>query len=209
MARERKDIEELLIWAYQRQAVDKASTGAAAACLGFGSGAMRVDGGVQGGGVARLVFGASVHPDAEAIHAAVMRPEKKGGLSSLARGLVMENARSGAQPDWMPGARPVMASVLNNRGNHAMIYDGNRTEVGCKIVEAVAVQGIGGDVIRRGMPHSHIVMMREAYVLWWEALSFLAQCLKKAGLEAYDVTGPAAPNRPWEGRPNADGTKAA
>ena len=197
MALDRISIEHLLIWAYQDQRVDK--------LFGQGVGmfpAERLaDGhhifGVSGDGCALierrkmlgcvidggagLASGGTCHPDAEAAHEAVMTLP-----SRIARAVVIECAKTGQHPDWMPGARPYMEPVLapngRRKGQPVRILDKNNHWIGCQITIGLAQETID--------------TARAYYDTWRQALVELMAALNDR-LVSHSLIGLKSPYRPW------------
>lgn len=196
MAVDRVNIERFLIWAYQDQRVDK--------LFGQGVGmfpAERLADGyavfsVSGDGCAlierRKMLGCVIdggaglasgkcHPDAEAAHEAVMALP-----SRIARAVVIECAKTGQHPDWMPGAKPYMEPVLvphgRRKGQPVRIYDDNRNWIACQITIGLAQETID--------------TARAYYDTWWGALSDLVKLLD-GRLVGHALIAPKSPYQPW------------
>lgn len=207
MAKRDIDIEDLLVWAYQDQCVDKAISDSPRLGSGFDS-------------VMRLKFaevdagrfdGSDCHPDAEAVHFGVQ------GLSRVQQVLVIGGAKNSTRPDCMLGARLVMAAQVTAGGNPRRIYDDNRHCIGHAV--APAMEQADGSLFyapadpRKPAPvwFAEVVGFHRAqYAAWWEALSSLALFLDAGRwLSDFHVTGPAAPSSPWDGSAVCTGEKAA
>lgn len=201
------DIEDLLVWAYRDQCVDKAIGDSPRLGSGFDS-------------TVRLAFaeidagrfdGNDCHPDADAVHFGVQ------GLSRVQRALVIGNAKNASRPDCMQGARLVMAALVTASGNPRRLYDSSRHCIGHAV--APALEQADGALFyapkdaRRPAPQwfaDVVALHRAQYAAWWEALSSLALFLEGGHwLADFHVTGPAAPSAPWEGRVSAADEKAA
>ncbi len=202
------DIEALLVWTYRDQQADRAcrqdwSLGYARDCL-----ARYADRGGHGDGVLAAVgLGEAVHPDAEAVHAAVLR------LSGEERALVIGHARVAARPDWLPGARLVWVPVPRRRGRSvkvtdaagavqswtttagtaAAIYDANRNVIGHWVRPAVE---LAGGAVMEGWGLREVADRRRGYAVWHGALVVLAAGLR--GRVGRRVSGPAAAAEPWD-----------
>ena len=184
MAKTRSDIQDLLVWAYKDQAVDEAPNG----LLGPGVALMRWNVSVDGSDGS-----GDVHPDAYTVHAAVR------ALSRGQAGLVISCAKVAAVPDWFPGARPVMAALVNGRGDPAKIYDGSRHVVGHRVRCALE---LGGGEILYGCGIDDLVAARGEYQAWWSALVSLVAFLS-GRLDDYDPVGPVASKQPWTENPGS------
>jgi hypothetical protein len=170
------DVEAVLAWAYQVQRVTWVEARA-----GWGGGVGDPYGGcrVDGGGRASV----RLHPDAEAIHDAVLRlPPWRGRL-------VVEHAKAGTRPRTFAGNRPraepvIVGQFRDGRPRIEIHYDRNRHPLWC----AVRYRGFDDDYEGD----------RRAYREWWYGLAELVPRL--AGLASWRVTGPAAPEAPWLSR---------
>ena len=134
---------------------------------------------IDGGGQAAL----RIHADAEAVHEEVLALE-----SRIERAAVIESAKTGERPDWMPGARAYMAPVLvaagKLAGEPARLYDKNRNWIGCRVTV--------------GLSREAIDTRRALYKAWHCALVKLAGRLDGRRLLKHQMVGPRAPARPWE-----------
>lgn len=192
------DIEALLVWTYRDQKADRAE--AQNRSLGYGlDSSLRVERAACGGAGPVARIGSGLHPDAEAVHAAVL------GLSRFQQELVIRHARVNGRPDWMPGARPVMAGVLTSRGTTARIYDANGNAIGHKVRCGVEC----GSAVYYGWTMERVADVRSFWAAWWDALADLAEYLRIGSfLTAHSVGGPAVLARPWEATPG-EGRSAA
>jgi hypothetical protein len=200
--RTRIDIEDLAVWAYRDQMVD---------CQGGGSWSLagRPDscvllGATVGGDLPYLRMGYDVHPDADAVHLAVMRLER------LAGAIVVRCAKGAARPDWMPGARLVMAADVTARGHPARLYDeAGKTAIGHKVRPAVELASgslfyfpAGRGLTAEAWARDLIAGPRAVYSAWHEGLREAAAYLRQTrALSAHEVTGPSAESKPWESAP--------
>ncbi len=180
----------LLDWAYRVQCVLEASDlgmtqaerferGLAGPACPLGAGP-RVDGGAQGGA-------ARCHGDAEAVHAAVWSK-----TSGLARSLVLHHARTGGQPDWVPGAEVRRVVVRKANGRPEMVRDAHGNALGVKMRDAVFV---GAD--DTGLCPDGLALARDSWVVWAAAVQRLA--LHDWRLSEHRVVGAGVALRPWEG----------
>lgn len=205
MAKRDIDIESLLVWAYQDQCVDKAATGGWSLAGAMDS-CRRLELAMTD---ASLNVGHECHPDAEAVHFAVL------GLSKVQQALIIGNAKNGTRPDCMPDAQFVMAAVVTSSGNPKGIYDANRNRIGHAV--APAMELVDGSVFYAptGKPALQwfadvVGWHRAQYAAWLEAMAALAVHLNGGGwLQDHHATGPAAPTCPWDGATIANGEKAA
>lgn len=194
MPRKPVDVEALLAWAYRDQCVDRAA--------GHGWGlAQPLD------SIARLerVHGASLaaghdcHPDAEIVHAAVLR------LPHSQIGLVISHAKVGDRPSWGEGMRLVVAARVTQRGNPVRLYDASRNLIGHEVRAAAEMPGgalfyAPADAPPLAWYGRLIAGERLGWRLWHAGLVSVAAHLAAAGLlRDYAVGGPAAPATPWEG----------
>ena len=178
MAKTRIDIEDLLVWAYRDQAVDEAPN----RIIGPGVALMRWDVAVDAAD-----YVGDPHPDAFTLHAKVRM------LSRVQSSLVIACAKTAVRPDWYPGSRPVMAAIVNGRGDPAGIYDrtnhviGHRVRPALELATGEVVYGHGGDVQ---------ALVRQQYRVWHAALMDLSGCLSGI-LEDHVAVMPLAPSEPW------------
>ena len=187
------DIENLLIWAYQKQRVHALDGGGvglhelerlASGIEWAGSSAdgiatieriaalgCRVDGGGYSHG--------EVHPDAEIVHAAVV---KLG--DDLDTGLVIMCAVAARRPEWFEGKRAELVVDVDAKGRPIPLRDRHDNIIPGKFRQRWTVRP---EVIEGA---------RLLYSRWWDALDVLAKSLPGA-LREHVATGPAAPSRPW------------
>jgi hypothetical protein len=154
----------------------------------------KVDGG-------RYKMGSYTHADAEVIAATVAgMPDSLGGKRMAIR--VVELARAGLTPDWMPGAVPRCVPVemkRNRHGDHAV------TEV--VGVEQEQERGKWRTVEVRACPvrfspdSRQIEAARCAYDDWWQALGWIRDGLIDGGmLREVEVTAAMPKVKPWKHR---------
>lgn len=178
-------MQDWLTWAYREQRADEV----------YGSVAGRVGpGGVRSGMVRAQRIGllgvrvdcdgasgwgsAALHPDAEAIHEAVLR------LPPECVGPVIHHAKTAGQPDWLPHADTSPRPVLNGKGKPVMIYP----ETGKR--KAPIACRIGYDC-----SPAHLAFMRQQYLTWWAALAALAT---QFGRTWGWRVAPGAAREPWK-----------
>lgn len=175
-------IEQLLYWTYAKQLADKARIfndrdagpcGAGDSCyqlLRRDELGTRVD-----GGAGRL----KVHHDAEAIDDALVEVAGRDLLP-----MVIHYARSGTQPDWMPGARPKFRAVLNARRKPKKIYDKNRKAIGCLVNVESSIEIIAA--------------RRRTYGEWLAVITHLAIYLQEnKSLKSHWPLLPTLSHKPW------------
>lgn len=179
------DIVDLLRWAYQVQRVDEVMRRIVPTTAGMG---YRSNGetvlrtgclGVVSGGGGGFGAGGGLHlpDDAERVHDAVL------SLPKIKIGLVIEYAKAGAVPDWMPGAMPMPRPVLRPNGKPQVEYHDveKRMPAYC--------------LLRYEPDPDHLAFVRETYALWWDGIAALAGRLR--GLDRFAVTGPMVKREPW------------
>lgn len=118
--------------------------------------------------------GGGVHPDAAAVHAAVL------ALTGLRRGVVLEYAIRGCVPEWEVPI--MMLPVLDARGQPLVIRDRGKRAIAC-VIEPTA-------------DRDEIEWARKVYGYWHDGLGDVAAALLGSGLS---VTGPATDAEPWNG----------
>jgi hypothetical protein len=151
----------------------------------------KIDGG-------RYKLGSYTHEDAEVIAATVAgMPDNLGGKRMAIR--VVELARAGLTPDWMPGAVPRCLPVELRRNRHG---DHATTElVG---TERVLSRGKWRTVEVRACPvmfrpdARQIEAARRAYTDWWHALGWVRDGLQDGGmLRDVELAEGMPPDQPW------------
>jgi hypothetical protein len=204
MPREPIDVEALLVWAYRDQCVDRAS----GQDWGLGR---PVDSIVRCERLmgASLAAGHDCHPDAEMVHAAVLR------LSKAQIGLVISHAKCGDRPGWGEGMRLVMAAKVTQRGNPVRLYDANRNLIGHEVRAAVEMPGgalFYAPANRNPLQWYEKLVQDErlGWMLWHAGMVGVAGFLRDGGLLAgYEVNGPAATATPWVVPATTSDAKAA
>jgi hypothetical protein len=174
------DIEDLLVWVYQKQQAHKVEP------IGLhrpGWGSSSRDGcarvaeiaalgcAVDGGGYAN----GALAEDAEIVHGEVVR------LDALDVGLVISHAVAGSRPEHYAGARPRLGPAMD-RGKPIVIWDKQFRYGSCKLQWLLSQETID--------------LGRYQYVVWWQALDHLARVLK-GRLVGHRVAQPGAPSKPW------------
>ena len=189
------DVERLLWWVYRDQKAD--------IVIGRGDGMMAteaaVDGvvirGVSGDGVAAVISqaqlgcrvdggGASadhLHRDAETAHRAVMRLPRPIALT------VMQHARAGTRPDWLPEARPKAEPRMTPRGKVLVRYDVSDVH-----------RNYGWCVIDWTTSVAQIQAARTEWALWHAALwSLSAELSRPRVMTRFLPSPPSVPAEPW------------
>lgn len=177
------DVERLLTWAYRDQMADRVGGGhmigggvsnaeAMAAYFALGC---KID--TPGVGERMAYAGrASAHPVAETVHACVLGVEN--------RGLVIQNARTGSRPDWMPGVVVRCAPVLNGKGRPTMEYaDAKRSRPLYCHYQWVPCRP------------EHLALARGLWCAWWDAVEAV-----RIGLEdalGRKMVGVREAREPW------------
>ena len=141
------------------------------------------------------------HADAEVIAATVAgMPDSLGGKRMAIR--VVELARAGLTPDWMPGAVPRCVPVEMKRNRH-----GDRAVTEVVGTERVRVLGKWRTVEVRACPvrfspdPQQIEAARCAYDDWRQALGWIREGLIDGGmLREMKVTADMPKVKPWEDR---------
>jgi len=192
-ARRPEDVEALLCWAYAAQKVDlmlgrgladqeaeleTGFHGSSPDSLVWLERIATLGCRVDGSGVA---MSADVHPDAAAIHDAVMR------LDRPVAQLVMRHARDRTRPDWGAGLRPRFRPLMGRKGNPLIVYDASDKG-----------RHYGHCPIEWMVDRKEIETRRGVYSMWRRALREIGIELLRAGkLVFVSPTGPAAPAVPW------------
>ena len=150
------------------------------------------------GGQYRL--GSYTHPDAEVIAATVAgMPDSIGGIRMAI--CVVELARAGMTPDWMPGAVPRCVPVETKANQHGV--RSTTIVVGTDRVLSRGkwrtVEVLACPVTWRPHPEQ-IASARRRYEDWWQALGWVRGGLVAGGmLREVEVTGAMPKARPWQG----------
>ncbi|MFN3973350.1 MAG: hypothetical protein ACK4L4_18685 [Gemmobacter sp.] len=146
-------------------------------------------------------LGSYTHADAEVIAATVAGiPYNLGGIRMAI--CVVELARAGMTPDWMPGAVPRCVPVETKQNQYgeraATIVVGTervKTRGKWRTVELLACP-----VTWRPHPEQ-IAYARRGYDEWWQALDWVRDGLIAGGmLREVEVTTAMPKERPWERR---------
>lgn len=185
------DVEQLLVWAYLDQVVERfVSAGLhmiEAEAMGFEPHGSSTDGCASLARIAHVgaridaggarVFD-SVHPVAYAVAAAVMAVARESSVA--------HHARAGSRPEaWRRPERAARPAVWVRHGIEGQVeYEGpGRKGAFCPVIIMWSAERE-----RWG---------REDYASWWHALEDVAWELGQRAL-GFTVTGPGAPERPWE-----------
>lgn len=120
------------------------------------------------------------HPDAEAAYVMARR-----GMAPNDGLLIIEFAKVAGRPDWGEADRRFeWRPVLNYRLDVTVLRPGGRGAY-CPVTFWDR--------------SAYIESKRMLYTAWWRALARLCRDLRCAGtLQRHEVTGPAAPERPWD-----------
>ena len=143
-------------------------------------------------------MGGYIHADAEVIAATVAgMPDSIGGKLMAIR--VVELARAGLTPDWMPGAVPRCVPVEMKRNRY-----GDRAVTEVVGTVRVQVSGKWRTVEVRACPVTfrpdaqQIEASRRAYGEWWRALDWVRDGLVGCGmLREVEVTTAMPKVKPW------------
>ena len=144
-------------------------------------------------------MGSYTHPDAEVIAATVAGlPDSLGGKRMAIR--VVELARAGLTPDWMPGIVPRCVPVETRQNQH-----GERAVTIVVGIERVKTRGKWRTVELLACPVNwrphpeQIASARRGYDDWWQALDWVRGGLATGGmLREVEVTAAMPQVRPWQ-----------
>jgi hypothetical protein len=142
--------------------------------------------------------GGYTHEDAEVIAATVAgMPDSLGGKRMAIR--VVELARAGLTPDWMPGAVPRCVPVGTKRNQH-----GERATTIVVGTERILTRGKWRTVEVLACPVTYspypeqIEAARRAYDNWWRALGWVREGLIAGGmLREVELTDGMPKAEPW------------
>jgi hypothetical protein len=144
-------------------------------------------------------MGSYTHPDAEVIAATVAGlPDSLGGIR-MAIGVV-EMARAGLTPDWMPGVVPRCVPVdikRNRQGDRAVsVVVGTERVLISRKWRTIEVRAC--PVTWRPHPEQ-IASARRGYEDWWKALDWVRDGLVAGGmLREMEVTAVIPKRTPWK-----------
>ena len=171
---------ELLVWAFRDCKVDEISEN----LVGPKTAMMRWDD--AGAGIDH----GPVPMDAFCVAAAVKT------LPQISRNLVTSCAKAASHPDYMPGAKPIVAMLVNPRtGNPVRIYDEARHVIGHKVLPSVE---LSTGAVMYGWGQEQIDHMRALYGEWFQSLVLLRRHLDGRGdMEDHAVGGIGALRCPW------------
>lgn len=187
------DIENLLIWAYQRQRVHALDGGGVGLheverlASGIEWGATSADGvatiqriaalgcRVDGGGYSH----GEVHGDAEIVHRAVI-----GLKDDLDIGLVIMCATAARRPECYEGKQAELVPDRDAKGRAISLRDAHGNAL------------VGQYRMRWNIRPEVLDSARLLYLRWWDALDVLAKGLA-GGMREHVATGPAASREPW------------
>jgi hypothetical protein len=179
-ARERRDIEQLAVWALRDQG------------LGWGGERDRSREDFSDYGTLIDTSPSGSHPtinllsddDALLVKAAI------DGLPRDAAALLIQYGRAGLRPDWAEEGVGSWQQDVDARGRRRWRWLNQMSRTGAREPLMVFV-GLSADVVQ---------FERAAYGLWWESLSALVAPLNLR-LETHLATGPEALRQPWLERP--------
>lgn len=177
------DIEALVDWAYRVQCVDRVvglvrsrtlpvMRSSTDVMVSFAALGVRVD------SSPRFVaaMGATAQDDALVIHDAVMR------LPAEAFGLVVAHAKGGSRPPWHGFDAEKLVADTDKRGRVRVMLGTDRRPVAC--------------CLRHRVDPALVEFSRAQYIVWWEALSALAEELRGQLVDS-DPLPPSAAREPW------------
>jgi hypothetical protein len=219
-ARERIDIEQLLVWAYRDQQVDRMAGQMLAAISGPRTGGglassqsiwalgTRVD--ASGGMLAAI--GATAPDDALVLHDAVLALGDMWIEIDGREVAVWSRAEIEAEPGW--SLRETARGWIIRRPDARAIDMIGEVPVSRSVVTPLVVlharaasrpETFADWQRPRGRPsaadrvrEAEVVRARAVYCVWREALACLAETLQES-LSDHEVTGPAASEEPWAG----------
>lgn len=180
--KEKINIENALIWAYQKQRVAQVrlfEIEALKRALGCGGQYSVLELGchVDNSSMAARLLGNNVHEDALVIDEQVCLLPMKFKL------LVLAHAALGTRPDWYGEDSLLLVPERTENGKVRRLYDDNKHLI--------------GTYVRSTVSHELVQFSREQYLDWWCACDHLAKVL--AGkLKRYEVTGMKINSFPWE-----------
>lgn len=145
--------------------------------------------------------GSYTHPDAEVIAATIAgMPDRLGGIRMAIQ--VVELARAGLTPDWMPGVVPRCVPVETKQNQH-----GKRAITIVVGTERILTRGKWRTVEVMACPVTwrphpeQIASARRGYEHWWKALDWIRDGLEVGGmLREMEVTAVMPKVRPWKAR---------
>lgn len=184
-------VDLFLQWAYQNERIDtvvdrggglypaeRAADGIDVRRVAAGGGYMPLGTKVDFSGV----VSSDAHPDAELVHDLI----SSRAFTAYKRGILLDYAKSGIEPDWMPGASPVIVPKYDRKGRIVVRYDDSRHPVYC-LIEVKVSQEL-------------IQTMRGFYCDWYDAMRDLTYKLWAAdsNLTSFNIL-PLEKNRePWK-----------
>jgi len=182
--RERRDVEDLLIWALVdnglgAQLVERRGK------VGWMDLGTRTDGGRGGWDLS----GPRVqHDDAYVIANTVLALplDPETGEATMAE-LLIRHARTNCRPDWCEEGVGHAVPKVNKRGQVEYEYERPGDRKSAKVRPKM---------VWEGETEAAVAYYRARYALWWIALRDLVAPLN-AVLERFEATGPRAPEEPW------------
>lgn len=184
--RERRDVEDLLIWALVdnglgAQLVERRGK------VGWMDLGTRTDGGRGGWDLS----GPRVqHDDAYVIANTVLALplDPETGEATMAE-LLIRHARTNCRPDWCEEGVGHAVPKVNKRGQVEYEYERPGDRKSAKVRPKM---------VWEGETEAAVAFYRARYALWWIALKTLVEPLN-AALTKFEATGPRAPEEPWNG----------
>jgi hypothetical protein len=146
-------------------------------------------------------IGSYTHPDAEVVAATVAgMPDRLGGIRMAIQ--VVELARAGLTPDWMPGVVPRCMPVETKQNQH-----GKRATTIVVGTERILTRGKWRTVEVMACPVTwrphpeQIASARRGYENWRQALDWIRDGLEAGGmLREVEMTAVVPKVRPWKNR---------
>jgi hypothetical protein len=147
------------------------------------------------------------HPDADLVtDALVMLPEGVGGRGMAM--MIVELAKTGRAPDWMPGAKPRLVPVdtyYNQHGTFAKTVDAKNVALSAwKTSKRRNKNGVMVEEVSKCCPvvarpsADLIARCRREYLQWVLALLELRTTFQYRGLSAFEVTDELPDAQPWK-----------
>jgi hypothetical protein len=137
----------------------------------------RVDGGSRGNG--------AIHSDALMAHLIVKQiaSDRSDIQNAWRMATVVEHARRGDRPDFLPGVKPLIRPAMTARRTVKMRYDQRRNPVACELEVVVSAE--------------YITFIRSLYTEWRFGVFQLFERLKNTPMKRFCVEWSDIPERPW------------
>lgn len=187
LARERRDVEDLVIWALLdnglgNELVEKAGR---LTWQDYGTTIQSSGGGWSGSG-ARMQ-----HADAGRIVERILAlPDDPVTGEPVMAELLIRHGRTNCRPDWCEEGVGSAEQKTNKRGQPEWNYERPDDRKSKKL---------GPKMVWVGETQAAVEWYRARYAVWWIALKELVAPFNEV-LERFEATGPRAMERPWEGR---------